>query len=371
MIKPIRVLCVFSTLDRGGAETMCMNLYRKIDRSKVQFDFVKHTDAIGAYEDEITKMGGKVFNAPKLQLSQYVKYVQWWKKHFIGHPEHIIVHIHFFTITGAIVPIAHKMHRTVIGHSHGNTNIAGIKQAVRMLFLRMGSAQVDYAFACSNAAGHYMYGNGEFIVLNNAIDTREYEYDVRVRETIRKKFGINNEILIGHVGNFSYVKNHRFLFDIFSVIKERKTNVKLMLVGDGSLHDELEKQAKKQGIFDDIIFTGARSDVNELVQAMDFFVFPSLYEGLGIVLIEAQASGLSCVMSDKVPNEAIVTDDLVTVMSLEQSAEEWADHILSRLGEERCGRADEVKKHGYDIVDIANWLEEFYLSIDKDKNKFE
>ena len=184
-----------------------------------------------------------------------------------------------------------------------------------------------------------------------------------IRDKVRNDLGLTNELLIGHVGNFTGVKNHRFLLDIFAQIKKKRSMAKLMLVGDGPLRNEIEKYAEQLGVLDDVIFMGVRSDVNELVQAMDFFVFPSLFEGLGIVAIEAQTSGLPCIISDTVPDEAIVTKNLVTVMSLNESAEKWADCIIARLEEKRYSRVDEIKAKGYDVSETAKWLEEFYLSI--------
>ena len=197
----------------------------------------------------------------------------------------------------------------------------------------------------------------------NAIDTEKYRYNESVREKARNSFSIIDELLIGHIGNFTEVKNHRFILKIFSSLREKKKDVKLMLVGDGPLRGEIEKYAEELGVLEDVIFTGVRSDVNELVQAMDFFVFPSLFEGLGIVAIGAQTSGLPCIISDTVPDEAIVTKNLVTVMSLNESAEKWADCIIARLEEKRYSRVDEIKAKGYDVSETAKWLEEFYLSI--------
>ena len=360
MNKPIRVLCVFSCLERGGSETMCMNLYRAIDRKKVQFDFVKHTQDIGAYEEEIIALGGRVFSAPKIQLTSYYNYTDWWKNHFIGHEEHNIIHIFYFTCTAVIAPIVHKHNRYVVGHCHTSFRVSNVKSFIEKRFIRIGGTQVDYALACSDKAGRFMFGKREYHVLNNAIDTGLYRYNPIIRQRCRNY--LSNDIIIGHIGRFVPVKNHHFLLDIFSVIKKKKEHTKLMLVGDGPLRNEIEEYARHLGLENDIIFTGVRSDVNELVQAMDFFVFPSLFEGLPVTIVEAQASGLPCVISDTVPDECILTKDLVTIMSLKQSAEEWANHILSRLGKPRVSHAEEVRAHGYDIAETSKWLEEFYLS---------
>ncbi len=363
MSQKLRVLCVFSCLDPGGSETMCMNLYRIIDRSKIQFDFVKHTHDIGAYEEEILSLGGRIFEAPKLSLSNYCQYTKWWRDHLNEHPEHTIIHVHFFTITAAIAPTAHKYNRIVIGHSHASINNTGIKSCFQRFVVRIGGLQVDYALACSNQTAKAMYGKKEYHILNNAIDTQRFQYSIDIREKIRCEFSLRDETVIGHIGRFMPVKNHRFILNVYKAIRNKQNKTKLMLVGDGSLRVDTEDYARELGIVDDVIFTGVRSDVNELLQAMDCFLFPSLYEGLGLVLVEAQTSGLPCVISDRIPKEAIFINDLVSIMSFEQSTDEWAECILSSLKRKRCSREDEAKKHGYDIADTARWLEKFYLSI--------
>lgn len=364
MKYPIRVLCVFSTLDRGGSETMCMNLYRNIDRERIQFDFIKHTETIGDYEQEIISLGGRIFSAPRFIGRNIFEYKKWWRSFFLSHPEYKIVHIHYFTLSGIICPIAKAYDVKTITHAHTSRADSFLKKILNHNIRNV----TDYYFACSKEAGIYLFGENKihsknFKVLPNAIDTEKYRYNESVREKARNSFSIIDELLIGHIGNFTEVKNHRFILKIFSSLREKKKDVKLMLVGDGPLRGEIEKYAEELGVLEDVIFTGVRSDVNELVQAMDFFVFPSLFEGLGIVAIEAQTSGLPCIISDTVPDEAIVTKNLVTVMSLNESAEKWADCIIARLEEKRYSRVDEIKAKGYDVSETAKWLEEFYLSI--------
>lgn len=364
MSIPIRVLCVMSTLGRGGAETMVMNLFRNIDRDSVVFDFVKHSHGKDAYEDEITALGGKIYEAPRYKIYNHLSYQKWWKKFFPNHPEYKIVHIHYFTLSGIICPIAKAYDVKTITHAHTSRADSFLKKILNHNIRNV----TDYYFACSKEAGIYLFGENKihsknFKVLPNAIDTEKYRYNESVREKARNSFSIIDELLIGHIGNFTEVKNHRFILKIFSSLREKKKDVKLMLVGDGPLRGEIEKYAEELGVLDDVIFMGVRSDVNELVQAMDFFVFPSLFEGLGIVAIEAQTSGLPCIISDTVPDEAIVTKNLVTVMSLNESAEKWADCIIARLEEKRYSRVDEIKAKGYDVSETAKWLEEFYLSI--------
>ena len=170
MNKPMRVLCVFSCLDRGGSETMCMNIYRSIDRKKVQFDFVKHTQDIGAYEEEILALGGRIFSAPKIRFNSIFKYVNWWKKHLKEHEEHHIIHIFYFTWTAVIAPIVHRFNRYVVGHCHTSFSVSNIKSFIEKIFIRIGGTQIDYALACSDQAGRFMFGQRDYHVLKNSID---------------------------------------------------------------------------------------------------------------------------------------------------------------------------------------------------------
>lgn len=365
----IRILHVFGWLDRGGAEAVIMELYRHIDRSKVQFDFVVHTSRKCEYNDEIVSLGGRIFSVPSFSLKTLISYKKAWKVLLESHSEWRIIHGHVRSTASIYLSIAKKLGRYTIAHSHSISSGKGLSAHVKNALQKRIVA--DYYFACSKKAGEWLFGkkinNSNYSTLPNAIDTEKYSFDKNVRSSVRREFGCGKSIVIGHVGNFYDVKNHSFLLSVFYEL-QKCYDAKLMLVGDGTLRQEIEEKINDLGINAKVDILGVRNDVFRLFQAMDFFVFPSKYEGLGVVLIEAQTSGLPCVMSDKVPDEAIVTSNLVSVMSLDKSVDEWADHIISRLGEERYSRIDEVKAHGYDIRDTAKWLEEFYLSIN---NRFE
>ena len=216
-------------------------------------------------------------------------------------------------------------------------------------------------FACGNAAGNWMFQGQPFQILNNAIDTKKHTYSEQVAAEVRKEFDIENCKVIGHIGRFNPQKNHTFLIDIFAEIKKIRPDAKLLLVGGGEGMTAIQQKVEKLGLKDSVIFTGVRPDVNRLLQAMDVFVFPSLYEGLPVTMVEAQAAGLPCVISDKVPDECIVTEGLVTVQKLSDSVENWAKHIVSRANMQRKDTGEQIKAHGFDIAENAKWLEEFYL----------
>ena len=358
MPEPIRVLCVFSTLDRGGAESMCMNLYRHIDRNKVQFDFVKHTPKKGSFEDEISALGGRVFEAPRLKPESILKYYIWWKKHLISHPEHRIIHGHFFTISPAYFFIAKIYKRITIGHIHV-TKANRLSKAIIAKFI---SALTDYPLACSQAAGKWVYGNRPFIVLNNSIDTNKYCANSNIAEKIRKDFELGKDLVIGSVGRFELQKNPYGILEIFRLVQKKRPGCKLLWVGDGSLKQEMVKKANELGLKKQVIFTGVRDDVDCLLQAMDAFIMPSFYEGLPVAAIEAQVAGIKCFISDAVTDEVVITPNCEMIPL--DDYEKWA-LMISKL--EANSKHPDMKKiiinAGYDIRTSSEWLADFYLSL--------
>ena len=368
MEQAIRVLCVFSTLDRGGAETMCMNLYRHIDREKVQFDFVKHTPQVGAFEEEIRALGGRIFEAPRYKVYNHLSYCAWWKKHLREHPEHQIIHGHFFTISAVFLHMAKKMGRITVAHSHCTpTPEAQIRRKIKGVLEKYLVSQIErnakHCFACSKPAGEWIFPQKEFIVLNNAIDTDKFVYSAETRDRVRKELRLEDNFVVGAIGRIMLQKNPLGIVDIFNAVYQQNPEARLLWIGDdgkGTMAVEARERAKEYGILDRIIFTGVRSDVNELVQAMDVFILPSFYEGLGIVAIEAQAAGLPCFLSDAVPEEANVTGRCTFLPLGDPKA--WADAILS-ADLMRRDTTQQIKDAGYDIHTTAKWLQEFYLEI--------
>ena len=358
MENPIRVLCVFSTLDRGGAESMCMELYRHIDRSKVKFDFVKHTSQKGAFEEEIYSLGGRVFEAPRLRVGNIRKYRTWWKKHLLNHIEHKIIHGHFFTISPIYFQIAKQFRRITIGHIH----ISKAGDFKKAIFAKFISRVTDYPLACSYAAGKWVYGNRNFMVLNNAIDMSAFRANRIMAREVRDEFNSRDRLIIGNVSRFNIQKNPYGIVEIFKLVHEKCPNSKLIWVGDGPLKREMQIEVKKQGLQDDVIFTGVRNDVSRLLQAMDAFILPSFYEGLPVSAIEAQAAGIHCFVSDSISNEVVVTD-LCHRLPLD-NLDYWATEICKiKAGYTHSDMTDQIIDAGYDIHETANWLQEFYMSI--------
>lgn len=367
MGNPIRVLQVIGIMNRGGAETMIMNLYRNIDRKRIQFDFIENSYDKAVFDDEIIALGGRVFRCPHYNGKNHFEYKNWWETFFRKHEgEYSLIHGHIGSTAAIYLNIAKKHGLYTIAHSHNSGTDHSIKAYLYKLASYNTRNIADYFFACSEAAGKDRYGerivqSDHYKVLNNAIDTELFRYDIVVRKAVRDELRLFDECLIGHVGRFDSQKNHQFLLKIFKKVLEQKKNCKMLLVGDGSLRKEIEKQAEQMNIRDRIIFTGVRSDVSRLIQAMDVFVFPSLYEGLPVTLVEVQSSGLPCVISDKVPLESVLVNDLVTVCRLSDTSKAWADQCLHAIHSQRKDRSSEVAAAGYDISETAKWLGEFYL----------
>lgn len=369
MSEPIRVLQVFHGMDCGGAENMIMNLYRNIDRSKVQFDFLVHTRKKCFFDDEIKNLGGRIFHVPYYKVVNHFTYKKLLEIFFKKHPEIKIVHGHLGSCAHVYLDVARKSGCYAIAHSHNTlpTN-KSIKNTLYRLFSLRTRKVADFYFGCGRQAGLDRFGekivsSDKFQVLNNAIDTKRYIFDPTTKKRMRAELGLEEAFVIGHIGRFNYQKNHEFLIDIFNEVLKKEPKARLLLVGDGDLRSKIENKISCLGISDKVIMTGVRSDVPDLLQAMDCFVFPSHYEGLGIVAVEAQAAGLPTICSDAVPNEVDLTD-LVKRIPLSAPVEEWCNAILKyNNGYERRDTQQEVIDGRFDIHQTANWLERFYIKV--------
>lgn len=348
-------------MGRGGLETMLMNYYRHIDRSKVQFDFLVHRDFAADYDKEIKELGGHIYYVPAINpfSSLYHKSEnEFFQKHL-----YTIVHSHLDCMSA--YPLKHAQNAGVpvrIAHAHSKNQDKDLKYPIKIISKAFITRYATNLFACGQDAGRWMFNGNPFSVLRNAIDVQKYVYSPEIRQEIRQEFHIGKQIVLGHVGRFNPPKNHNFLIDIFYEYQKKNPNSILMLVGDGNGKQEIEKKAEDLGIREKVIFTGVRSDVNRLLQAMDVFVFPSLYEGLPVTLIEAQSAGLPCVISDQVPEECIVTN-LVKQQPLSDSVQGWLRTIDELKNVKREDQSKVIKAAGYDIKENAKKLQEFYLKV--------
>lgn len=365
MMEPVCVLQVVTHMERGGLESMLMNYYRHIDRTKVQFDFLVHRQERAAYDDEIEVLGGKIYRLPRL-VPWSISYLSALNRFFAEHPEYKLIHVHQDCLSAVILKVAMNHRVSVrIAHSHNANQDKNLKYPLKLLYKRSIPKYATKLFACGKDAGNWMFNGAKYQVINNAIETSTYTFSETRRKEVRRKLGIGEELVIGHVGRFNPQKNHPFLMDIFAALLKKEPNAVLLLVGGGEDMPKIQARAQSLGIADHVRFLGVRSDVADLMQAMDVFVLPSLYEGLPVTMVEAQASGLPCIISDKVPPECILTEGLVDIMPLSASPETWAEKILEKRAIPRTDRRAEIAAHGFDITTEAVKLQEFYLEASK------
>ena len=357
----IRVLQVVTYMGRGGLETTLMNYYRHIDRNKIQFDFLVHRDFEADYDQEILSMGGKIYHVSRL-IPWSRGYREELKRFFRAHPEYKIVHAHQDCLSSVALECAEKCGVLVrIAHSHSSNQDKNIKYLIKRHYMKQIPQFATDCFACGKDAGDWMFEGQSYQILHNAIDASAYAYSSEKAIAIREELNVGRNLVMGHVGRFDAPKNHAFLLDIFSECVKIVPNARLLLVGDGEGRTRIQEKAKSLGLEDKVIFTGVRSDVADLLQAMDIFVFPSLYEGVPVTMIEAQASGLPCVISDGVPKDCVITSGLVTSMKLSDMPCDWAKHIVAQSHTKRENHLREIRAAGYDIVTAAKELENFYL----------
>lgn len=363
----IRVLQVLGGLNRGGAETMVMNLYRNIDRDKIQFDFVTHLDEKGDYEDEIEKMGGRIFRVPRYKIVNHIGYINAWKKLLRNHPEWKIVHGHMYTLASIYLKVARNEDRLTIAHSHNTSNGKGLKAMAKTIIEKPLASIADRFMACSNEAGIWLFGedivNGDnYTMLPNAIDVDSFKLNEEKRRKSREVLNLNGKIVLGHIGRYNYQKNFPFLIDFVEELSKRNTDYVLLQIGDGKKFEELQCKIKEKSLEKNFISLGVRNDIPDLMQAMDIFILPSLFEGLPVTVVEAQASGLPCLLSDRVTEDVNLTRS-IDYLPIDQGINIWVNKVLNMSKERELDAPDKVRKAGYDISDTADMIQEYYLNI--------
>lgn len=362
MEEPIRVLHILQRMEAGGTQAFLMNIYRNIDRNKVQFDFLVEYPDKQFYDEEILKLGGKIYYSTVRKDFNILKFMR-KLKNIIKENNYKIVHMHTYSIGYFCLRVAKECDIPVrIAHSHSNEATRDFKYLPKLFLQKIYTVYATNLMACSEAAGKYLFKDKKFEVIKNAIDSRKFIYNKEIREKTRKNLNIENSFVVGHIGRFKPEKNHKFLIEIFSEIKRKKNNAKLLLIGKGELEDDIKKQVKELNLQDDVIFLGNRKDVNDLYQCMDVFLFPSLFEGLGIVAIEAQASGTPIVCSNMLPKETEISNIYVK-LDLKLPAEEWAKKAIELASKNQIKQnlQQNVIEAGFDLSSTVKMLQNFYL----------
>jgi len=379
----IRVVHVLGSLALGGAESRIMDLYRHIDRNKVQFDFIVHTKEHQYYYDEVIELGGRVLSVPKFRIYNLSGYKKAWKDLLSKHQgEWSIIQGHMTSTASIYLPIAKECGiKTTIAHARSAGVDAGLKGILTRVLRMNLSKKADYLFTCSELAAISVYGRkavneGRTRFIPNAIDVPKFKYNPEIRDRIRAELGLEDRFIIGHVGRFHYAKNHEYLLKIFrdfvediEANEETSGRIKpaLILLGQGQKMNQMKELCNELGISDLVFFLGNKSNIYEYYQAMDYFVYPSRYEGLPGTVVEAQASGIPVLMSDTICKEVRFTD-LVKIKSIKDFSDDWAkvivDDILSNslCIDLREKYNEETMAAGFDISIQAKSMEEFYLN---------
>ena len=364
-MKPIRVLQVFTIMNRGGAETMIMNNYRNIDRIKVQFDFMVHRQERGAYDDEIEAFGGRIYRMMPIHPNNLLEYKRKIHQFFNQHYEYQIIHGHCSELGVYIyMEASRKGIPVIIAHAHNSPVGWDFKTPFRFYWKHKMRRYITEMLSCGKKSSEWLFGKSnseKAIILNNAIDANKFVFNVAKRERLKRELDIENKFVVGHVGRFVAQKNHKLLIDIFAEIHKRDKNAILLLIGDGDLKKSIQEKVEGLALKQAVKFLGVRSDIPDLLNTFDVFLLPSLFEGLPVTMVEAQASGLKCIVSDGVPKESGITD-LVEYYSLNKSAEYWANEVLKyQNGYERKDMYGDIVNSGFDIKENAKWLQEYYL----------
>lgn len=356
--KPIRVLHILTGLSSGGAESFIMNMYRNMDRTKVQFDFLLRRGE-NSYREELEKMGSRVYHTaqwPRCFLKNMLQTSRFFKEH-----PYSIVHIHANALLYMYALKCAKKSGVPcrIVHSHNSAMLYPWLLPLHRMNRKKISKWATDNLACSDDAGRWMFLE-PYTIFHNAIDLTAFQYDDTKRMALREQLGIReDEFVVGHIGRFSKQKNHEFLVDVFHEVVKKRSNSRLVLIGEGPLRERIVKKIQGLGLEERVLFLGARKDVADLINLFDLFVFPSTYEGLGTVLIEAQANGLPVVCSDVISNQAIL-DPETNQLPLSASAQQWASVILQR-NTDRKSLTARLKAAGFDIIEEAKRLQAFYL----------
>lgn len=354
-----RVLCILSNMNAGGAETFLMKIYRQIDRDLYQMDFCINTKEKCFYENEIQSLGGKIYRIPA--KSENLKEFKNQLFHIVADNKYkYVLRVASNGASLMDIKIAKKAGAEVCAvRSSNSSDGSSLKAKVAHYFGRwIYGKYADVKFAPSDLAAMYTFGEkafrkGDVSILHNAIDLKQYTYNENERQKVRDEFGIkDDELLVGHIGRFMKQKNHEFLVDVFQELHRHNKKAKLFLVGDGELKADIESKICLNELEKYVFFLGTRSDMPQILCAIDVLLFPSLYEGMPNVVIESQATGLPCVISDTITKSANITG-LVDYVSLNESITTWVEAIYNAASKGRVDTRDAFMKNKYDIQSTA------------------
>lgn len=361
----VRVLHAVPDMNSGGIENYIMNMYRLIDRDKVQYDFLVHHAERGFFDDEIESLGGTIYRLPVLDSYNVPRYLRDLKLLF-DDGSYEIVHGHAASLAYLYLGAAERSGvKNRIAHSHGASFLKTPKGYAKRLLFMGAKKHANIRLACSTEAGKYLFGDSPFQVALNAIDPKRFAFDERCRAGARSELGIAcDSFVVGHIGRFNLQKNHSFLLDIFKQLKQLRPDSVLLLVGKGELKEAVKKKVRTLELEESVLFVDVTQQPEKYYCAMDCLVMPSLFEGLPLTGIEAQCAGLPCFFSTSITREVSI-GALANFIDLSEGDEGWAREVLSSCVDEidRSGCWRLAGKAGYDVRANAEKMQRFYESL--------
>lgn len=369
MSQPIRVAQVMGAMVGGGLEATIMNHYRFLDHDKVQFDFIVQDDSTHVPEREIESYGGRIYTIPSYKKIN--SYMSSLSKLFTElSPD--IVHSNMNALSVFPLKAAKKVGVPIrTAHSHSTANKKEIaRTAIKDALRPFSKVYPTHLAACGRYSAEWLFGkksvaHGDVHYIKNAIDLNKFSYQEEARNQLRSELGIEDKFVVGQIGRFTSQKNHLFSMDVFAELHRRMPNSVFVMLGSGELMDDVKHKAHELGLDDSTYFLGQRGDAERWYSVFDVLLFPSLYEGLPLTAIEAQAAGLPIVASNTITEEAFIEKDLTYVLTLQDSADVWAQQLASlyRKRIRRSNRFVSLREQGYDISSSTQDLQTWYMRI--------
>ena len=370
MVRKVKILHVVGGMNVGGTETMLMNLYRKLN-TNVQFDFISYYDKDAYYDDEIKRLGGQVIKIDSPNKVGMIKSIKNLCEAIKENGPYDAVHAHTLFNCG-VAMIAARLSGINVRVSHAHTNLDNTQSIIRKIYIWCMRRTINLfstdCIACSESAGKYLFGESitlskKYKLLPNYVDYKKY-LNCSDTKSVRQELGIkDDDIVVGHIGRFVEAKNHKFLLEVVSEMINLNNKVKLILTGDGELRKEMECYVEELGIKENVYFLGIRKDIDKILNNLDIFIFPSIYEGLGLVMIEAQSAGIPCLVSEAIQKEADLDIGLVKQINLNDKKELWikeAFELIENKNKNKKQILSAIKNKGYDLDNIINKLLEIY-----------
>lgn len=368
LVKPIKVLHYIPGFDLGGIESRLLDWYKNIDRSKIQFDVLILTDLDNELVRKIELLGGNVYKINSFSPKTVITFRRDVKNFFKKNHDYSVIHCHSLTTGYFILKEAKKYgisSRIIHSRTTSFNNDEKHPFVKNLMKNKTPLFATDY-FACSIEAGEWAFSNKllrsrKFEVINNGIEAQKFVFNLEKRKELRKSLKLEDKFVIGNVARFSPPKNHEFILKVFSEVLKQNKNSELIFIGEGPTENKIKQMAKEMDILDNVLFLGRQNNVEDYMQCMDVFLFPSYFEGFGTVAVEAQAAGLPCVVSEGVPKSVDITN-LIEHLPLATGPVKWANQILQyKECYERKNMYTEITKAGFNVETTAKWLEKFYL----------